>query len=73
MSHEDDTKVTAAQAAVELDVDRDTIDTWKRRGYLQPIPGSGRPARFWLSEVYACEVARRIHWKHRRTDTNSGE
>ncbi|WP_117198066.1 hypothetical protein [Nocardiopsis sp. TNDT3] len=66
MNRQDDIKVTAAEAAAELDVDRDTIDTWKRRGYLQPIPGSGRPARFWLSEVFACEAARRVHWKRRK-------
>jgi len=66
VSHEDDTKVTAAQAAVEVGVNRDTIDTWVRRGQLAPIPGTGRPRRFWLSEVYTCEVARRIHWKHRK-------
>lgn len=73
MNHQGDIKVTANEAAAEVGVDRDTIDTWKRRGYLQPIPGSGRPAKFWLSEVYTCEAARRVHWKHRRTDTNPGE
>lgn len=61
-----DVKVTAAEAAQQVGVDRDTIDTWKRRGYLQPIPGSGRPAKFWLSEVFQCEAARRIHPKHRQ-------
>lgn len=66
MNRQGDIKVTANEAAAELDVDRDTIDTWKRRGYLQPIPGSGRPARFWLSEVFACEADRRVHWKRRK-------
>jgi len=61
-----DIKVTAKEAAVEVDVSPDTIDTWVRRGQLQPIPGTGRPRKFWLSEVYTAEAARRVHWKHRK-------
>jgi DNA-binding transcriptional MerR regulator len=60
-----DVKVTASEAADEVDVSPDTIDTWVRRGYLRPIPGSGRPRKFWLSEVFTAEAVRRVHWKQR--------
>lgn len=60
-----DIQVTATEAAAKVGVDRDTVDTWVRRGHLQPIPGSGRPRRFWLSAVYTAEAARRVHWKKR--------
>ncbi|WP_435107335.1 hypothetical protein [Nocardiopsis synnemataformans] len=61
-----DIAVTATEAATKVGVDRDTVDTWVRRGYLRPIPGSGRPRQFWLSQVYTAEAQRRVHWKHRR-------
>lgn len=60
-----DYQVTAAEAAKEVQVHPDTIDTWVRRGYLTPIPESGRPRRFWMGDVYRAEARRRIHWKRR--------
>lgn len=65
MTREGDYPVTAAEAAKEVQVSPDTIDTWVRRGQLKPIPGSGRPRRFWMSDVYTCEADRRVHWKQR--------
>lgn len=65
MNRQGDDQVTATEAAKEIQVSPDTIDTWVRRGQLKPIPGSGRPRRFWLSDVYTCETQRRVHWKHR--------
>lgn len=61
----DDDQVTAHEAAAHLGISRDTIDTWVRRGHLEPIPNTGRPRRFWMADVYTCETARRTHWKHR--------
>ncbi|GAA1455512.1 hypothetical protein [Nocardiopsis tropica] len=57
MTHDDDIEVTAAEAAVQVGVARATIDTWVHRGHLEPIPGTGRPAKFWLADVFATEVA----------------
>lgn len=65
MTREGDDQVTATEAAKQVQVSPDTIDTWVRRGQLTPIPGSGRPRRFWLSDVYTCETKRRVHWKRR--------
>ena len=56
-----DIQVTGKEAAAEVGVDPDTIDTWVRRGYLTPIPGTGRPRKYWLSQVFTTEAARRIH------------
>ncbi|WP_017585495.1 helix-turn-helix domain-containing protein [Nocardiopsis ganjiahuensis] len=61
-----DYTVTAAEAAVEVGVSRDTVDTWVRRKQLRPIPGSGRPRRFWMSDVYTAEARRRVHWRDRK-------
>jgi len=66
MSHQGDARMTGKEAAEEVGVSPDTIDTWVRRGQLRPIPGSGRPRKFWLSQVYTAEAARRIHYKHRK-------
>jgi excisionase family DNA binding protein len=57
---------TAAEAAAEVGVDRDTIYTWVRRGYLSAVPDRkrGREKLYDLAAVFACE-ARRAH-KHRR-------
>ena len=58
MTHHGDIQVTAAEAAAQLGVARATIDTWVHRGYLSPIEDSGRPAKFWLSDVFAAESNR---------------
>ncbi|MDA2805720.1 hypothetical protein [Nocardiopsis suaedae] len=58
---EGDVAVTAAEAAAQVGVTRATIDTWVHRGHLAPIPGARRPKRYWLSDVFATEAARRIH------------
>lgn len=57
---------TAAEAAEAVGMDRDTIYTWVRRGYLAPVPGKrrGREALYDLAAVYACEAARKR--RHRR-------
>lgn len=58
MNHQGDIQVTAKEAAAQVGVARATVDTWVHRGYLTPIPGSGRPAKFWLSEVFTAEATR---------------
>lgn len=60
-----DIQVTGAEAAHRVGVATNTIDVWVRRGYLDPIPGTGRPRKFWLSEVYQAEARRQVHWKNR--------
>lgn len=57
---------TAEEAAREVGMDRDTIYTWVRRGYLRPVPGRkrGRYKLFRLDDVFACEAARQH--EHRR-------
>ncbi|MGW4476830.1 helix-turn-helix domain-containing protein [Nonomuraea sp. NPDC004354] len=55
---------TAAEAAAEVGVERDTIYTWVRRGVLAPAGQRGREKLFDLAEVFACEASRKH--KHRR-------
>ena len=53
-----DWALTANEIAEELGISRSTVDSWVHRGHITPIPGS-RPQRYWMSEVYAAEKARR--------------
>jgi excisionase family DNA binding protein len=55
---------TAAEAAEQVGVDRDTIYTWVRRGFLRSGDTRGREKLFDLADVFKCEAARRR--KHRR-------
>jgi predicted site-specific integrase-resolvase len=59
----DDPLVTAEEAAAAIQGSPKTIYTWVRRGQLTPV--ADRPYRFRLSEVYAAEKARRVHWRDR--------
>lgn len=59
--HAGDYTVTAAEAAAEVGVTRPTIDTWVHRGHLAPIDPTTRPRRYWASDVFATEAARRVH------------
>ncbi|MGI5293297.1 helix-turn-helix domain-containing protein [Nonomuraea polychroma] len=55
---------TAAEAAAEVGVERDTIYTWVRRGFLKHKDRRGRLKLFDLDDVFQCE-ANRQH-EHRR-------
>lgn len=60
----DDYLWTAAEAAAEVGVDRDTIYTWVRRGVLKHAGRRGRTKLFRLDDVFQCEATRQH--KHRR-------
>ena len=60
-----DYELTATEAAREVGVTRATIDTWVHRGYLTAIDPKTRPRRYWASQVFATEAARRVHPAHR--------
>ena len=54
-----DYQLTATEAAAEVGVTRATIDTWVHRGYLTAIDPTARPRRYWASDVFATEAARK--------------
>lgn len=55
---------TAAEAAQQVGVDRDTIYTWVRRGFLKSKRKRGRYKLFDLDDVFECE--RNRQHEHRR-------
>lgn len=63
--------VTRGHAAELMGVDPDTITTWVRKGYLQPVPGC--PPRLQLYARSAVEEAERLAYEAALRTSGSGK